>query len=182
MDFESSPFDFSKAQNYRTPAMGWPIAFLLTFRPYGTWLHGDERGSVDDANNSYGLPLIPGDVKRHLDASRRMRQPPVTFSGQMRQVIERVMRDHCEFRGWSLLEISVRTNHVHVLIGSAELKPEVMAGQLKARATRILRERGLVGPKMRIWADRAGSTKYIWRQSELNSAARYISEGQNARR
>jgi len=24
-----------------------PLAYLITFRSYGTWLHGDERGSVD---------------------------------------------------------------------------------------------------------------------------------------
>ena len=162
--------------------MRQPVAFLLTFRSYGTWLHGDDRGSVDDANNQFGLPLIPSDPKRVLDASRRMRQSPMIFSSQMREVIERAMKEHCEFRRWSLFEISVRTNHVHVLIGFAELKPETMAGQLKARATRILREKGLIGPQSRVWADRAGSTKYIWRENELNSAARYVQDGQNARR
>jgi hypothetical protein len=24
-----------------------PLAYLITFRCYGTWLHGDKRGSID---------------------------------------------------------------------------------------------------------------------------------------
>jgi hypothetical protein len=24
-----------------------PLAYLISFRAYGTWLHGDRRGSVD---------------------------------------------------------------------------------------------------------------------------------------
>jgi len=35
-----------------------PLAYLITFRAYGTWLHGDSRGSVDRFHNRYGAPLI----------------------------------------------------------------------------------------------------------------------------
>lgn len=35
----------------------YPLAYLLTFRTYGTWLHGDDRTSVKrDGWNSYGHP------------------------------------------------------------------------------------------------------------------------------
>ncbi|MGQ0761444.1 MAG: hypothetical protein ACT4OT_05435 [Acidobacteriota bacterium] len=34
----------------------FPLAYLITFRCYGTWLHGDERGSVDRKQNVYGTP------------------------------------------------------------------------------------------------------------------------------
>jgi len=33
-----------------------PLAVFFTFRCYGTWLHGDERG--DRNNNTYGSPRI----------------------------------------------------------------------------------------------------------------------------
>jgi hypothetical protein len=36
-----------------------PLAFLITWRTYGTWLHGDSRGSVDRAHNRYGTPRLP---------------------------------------------------------------------------------------------------------------------------
>ncbi len=36
----------------------FPLAYLITIRCYGTWLHGDERGSVDRKYNRYGTPRI----------------------------------------------------------------------------------------------------------------------------
>src|SRR4029077_14507206 len=36
-----------------------PLAYLITFRAHGTWLHGDRRGSVDRFHNRYGTPRIP---------------------------------------------------------------------------------------------------------------------------
>ena len=36
-----------------------PLAYLISFRAYGTWLHGDRRGSVDRFHNRYGTPRIP---------------------------------------------------------------------------------------------------------------------------
>jgi hypothetical protein len=34
-----------------------PLAYLITFPTYGTWLHGDERGSVDRDHNLPGTPV-----------------------------------------------------------------------------------------------------------------------------
>jgi hypothetical protein len=35
-----------------------PLAYLISFRSYGTWLHGDPRGSIDRFNNRYRSPYI----------------------------------------------------------------------------------------------------------------------------
>ena len=38
-----------------------PLAYLITIRSYGTWLHGDERGSMDrrmEAQDILGLNSI----------------------------------------------------------------------------------------------------------------------------
>jgi hypothetical protein len=35
-----------------------PLAYLITFRSYGTWLHGDQRGSIDRFHNRYKSPYI----------------------------------------------------------------------------------------------------------------------------
>jgi hypothetical protein len=40
-----------------------PLAFLITFRSYGTWLHGDERGSVNRFHNQYKSALLPPEKK-----------------------------------------------------------------------------------------------------------------------
>ena len=36
-----------------------PVAYLLTFRSYGTWLHGDRRALVDRFHSIYGTPRLP---------------------------------------------------------------------------------------------------------------------------
>jgi hypothetical protein len=36
-----------------------PLGYLITFRSYGSWLHGDRRGSVDRFHNRFGTPRIP---------------------------------------------------------------------------------------------------------------------------
>ena len=59
-----------------------PLGYLITFRSYGTWLHGDERGSIDRFHNRYKAPYLPrraAKPDRALNAfkayaTRRMRQ------------------------------------------------------------------------------------------------------------
>jgi hypothetical protein len=37
-----------------------PLGYLITIRSYGTWLHGDARGSMDRRNyNKFGEPKRP---------------------------------------------------------------------------------------------------------------------------
>jgi hypothetical protein len=44
-----------------------PLANLITFRCYGTWLHGDQRGSIDRFHNAYKSPPRSGDrSSKHL--------------------------------------------------------------------------------------------------------------------
>jgi len=35
-----------------------PLTYLITFRCYGTWLHGAQRGSIDRFHNRYKSPYI----------------------------------------------------------------------------------------------------------------------------
>jgi len=41
-----------------------PLAYLITFTTYGTWLHGDPRGSVDREHNVWGTPFLDPDRAR----------------------------------------------------------------------------------------------------------------------
>jgi len=56
----------------------FPLAYLISFRTYGTWLHGDPRGSVDRrTHNKYGTPKIPPKL-RLINAERsQLKHPPV---------------------------------------------------------------------------------------------------------
>lgn len=37
--------------------MSKPLAYFISFRTYGSWLRGDERGWQDRRNNKYGTPF-----------------------------------------------------------------------------------------------------------------------------
>ncbi len=147
---------------------------MLTFRTYGTWLHGDDRGSVDDEHNLFGSPFLSEDPKRVRYESSRMRALPMIFNVQQRAVVRAAMVDQCQYRGWDFSAIAVLSNHAHVVIAHVGLPPERIARELKARATRWLRERGLVDASRPVWVDHAGSRRYLWTDRDVKEAMHYV--------
>ena len=138
-----------------------PLAFLITFRCYGTWLHGDERGSVDRRKfHRYGTPDMPANRRLTEDEKDELRHAAITLNETQRVVVESAIREVCDHRGYGLLAVNVRTNHVHSVV-TASCKPEHVMDTFKAYATRRLREAGLLGPDTKPWA-RHGSTPYLW--------------------
>jgi REP element-mobilizing transposase RayT len=156
--------------------MSDPVAYLITFRTYGTWLHGDARGSVDRDHNDYGTPLLAPNPGVERAQTTSLRREPVAFSESRRTVVADAVRDVCTFRGWTLWALNVRGNHVHAVVGAPQ-PPEQVMQAFKSNATRVLRERGLEGRGARIWS-RHGSTRYLWKEHELREGCRYVAESQ----
>ena len=104
-----------------------PLAFLLTFRTYGTWLHGDERGSVDRLHNGVGTPYLSPDPRRAGTANARMRAAALELDENMRQCVEAALADQCAYRAWQIIACAVRSNHVHIVVAFADVPPERMA-------------------------------------------------------
>jgi hypothetical protein len=53
-----------------------PLAYLITFRGYGTWLHGDVRGAVDRFHNRFGTPRLPYNKHWEKYNRRNLRESP----------------------------------------------------------------------------------------------------------
>src|SRR5213593_298968 len=154
-----------------------PLAYLITFRCYGTWLHGDNRGSVDRKNyHIYGTPDMPANQKLLEDERTDLRNLPVTLNDAQREVVENSIREVCEHRGYRLLAVNIRTNHVHSVV-NASCKPEHVMDSFKAYATRHLRQAGLLRQDAKAWA-RHGSTPYLWTEEEVQRAIDYVINGQ----
>jgi hypothetical protein len=100
-----------------------PLAYLITFRCYGTWLHGDARGSVDRDHNVYHTPFLSRDTKREHEEQLRLKHAPVELNEARRITVEAAVRGVCVQRGWALHAINVRTNHVHSVV-TAGCRPE----------------------------------------------------------
>jgi REP element-mobilizing transposase RayT len=149
-----------------------PAGYLITFRCYGTWLHGDERGSVDRNHQGYGTPMLLASAQRRMHDRRLMKQPPVRLSSPRRRAVESGIRETCSLRKWSLWTVNVRKTHVHAVI-SANKKPAVVLTALKANATRAMREAGCWLNDSTPWAH-GGSKKYLWNEKQLVDAIAYV--------
>jgi REP element-mobilizing transposase RayT len=154
----------------------FPMAYLITFRTYGTWLHGDERGSMDRTHNVYGTPRLAPNPDRKHAAALKLNHAPVILNVEQRQAVERAVREVCHHRAYALLALSARTNHVHVVV-SAACKPEPILETFKAYATRKLRQMGLISASMKPWV-RHGSTRYLWKERHVEKAMNYVLYGQ----
>jgi len=155
----------------------YPLAYLITFRCYGTWLHGEERGSIDRRNyHKYGTPDMPANKKLLNDERSELKGKAVRLDKNQRQVIESAIREVCEHRAYLLHAVNVRTNHVHSVVG-ASCKPEHVMDSFKAYATRKLREADLLCQDVKFWA-RHGSTPYLWTEEEVQRAIDYVVNGQ----
>ena len=153
-----------------------PRAYLITFRCYGTWLHGDERGSVDRFHNRYGVPFLPHHEGRRQYEQKLLKHPPVELDAARRSAVEAAIRETCEKRGWLLRAINVRTNHVHTVVTTG-CKPEPVLIAFKANATRQMREDGCWPHEHRPWADK-GSRRYLWTDRHVERAIDYVINGQ----
>ena len=148
------------------------LAYLITFRGYGTWLHGDRRGSVDRFNNKYGAPRIPPNERWHKYNRAALKQKPFIMKSRQRLTVEEAIRDTCKVRGWDFWATNVRSNHVHTVV-SASCKPEKVLAAFKANATRQLREKGLWRGKRSPWVDR-GSKRRLWTEQDVVDAVAYV--------
>src|SRR5207253_5619350 len=81
-----------------------PLAYLITVRSFGTWLHGDERLAVDRHGfNQYATPRRPHNVGIETVMNQNMIQPPVLFNGAQCKIIEEAIKDVCRYRSYELL-------------------------------------------------------------------------------
>ena len=153
-----------------------PLAYFISFRSYGTWLHGDKRGSIDRFHNQYGTRYIPPNEKWHRYNQKQLKARPLILGAQQRNVIEEAIRETCQIRKWALLAFNVRTNHVHTVV-SAKPDPEVVLKAFKANATRKLREEKLWKHGFSPWA-RKGSKPRLWNEKSVERAIDYVLNGQ----
>jgi len=155
----------------------FPLAYLLTFRTFGTWLHGDERGSVDRrGKNIYGTPDIAPNQKLNQAMKIELKQPQVILDDLQRTAVESAIIELCEQRQYHLQAINVRSNHVHAVV-SAQVQPERIADSFKAFSTKKLREENLVSKELQVWS-RGRSRRYLWKPRHVGLAIDYVLYGQ----
>jgi hypothetical protein len=81
-----------------------PLAYLITCRTYGTWLHGDERGSVDRAHNRYGDCLIGRNERWRKYNRDSLKRSPVGLNAGKRKAVEAGIRENMRRPQMDLVE------------------------------------------------------------------------------
>lgn len=131
---------------------------------------------MDRHHNLPGSRLLGSDSLRVLTERQSMQQPPYWLDRESRTAVLSALREHCVHRGWSLLAAHVRTNHVHAIV-EADVRPEKVMNQFKSYASRELNRLDRDGPDRKRWA-RHGSTRWLWKDEDLQQALRYVVEEQ----
>ncbi|MEQ1764820.1 MAG: transposase [Pyrinomonadaceae bacterium] len=156
----------------------FPLAYLITIRTYGMWLHGDERGSVDQHGrfSRYGAtrrsddPGLEARMRENLDA------PPIALNERQRVATDVAIKEVCSVRIYDLFALNVRPTHAHAVV-SGKVKPELIANSFKSYATRKLRADRLIHDEQRVWS-RGRSRRYLWEDRYVSAAIDYVLYGQ----
>jgi len=157
------------------------LAYFITFTTYGTWLHGTDKGagSVDREHNTYGMPFVAPDPEQLAKARGAMTQPPYVMDAPRRAVVCDAVVELCRDKGWSLLAVHVRSNHVHVVISVAR-DPDRVMSDLKARASRNLTRAGFETTDRIRWT-RHGSTVHLFEPAAVADKIEYTLNRQGER-
>lgn len=163
--------------DYEYDYNAFPLAYLITLRTYGTWLHGEAKLSVDRHGfNVYKTPRREANTDLENLMSQNLKQNPFLFDETRRKNVETTIAEVCKHRDYQLLAVNVRTNHIHAVI-SVRVKPKLVAEAFKSYSTRRLREGLLINRETKVWA-RGNSRRYLWKPRHVALAIEYVLYGQ----
>jgi len=160
----------------RAASMTDPLAYFITFSCYGSWLHGDERGSVDDSHNAWGTPVLTADAERHVQVQGRLREPPYHLDAPRRRATLHAVCEIANRKRWKLHAVHIRPSHVHIVV-TANGSPERVMNDFKTAASRRLNKAYPDEDGRTRWT-RHGSTRYLWTEEAVAQKVRYVLEDQ----
>jgi len=153
--------------------MEFPMAWFITWTTYGTWLHGDARGSFLD--RTYLRP------DRELERANRsaLTGEIVCLSDRQRAIVDTTLVAECAAQGWLIHALNVRTNHVHLVVSAARAGTFVRT-RLKALASKAVSdEAGLPmagGDGRQRWWTEKGNVVPIEDEKSLEGTTVYVRE------
>jgi len=115
----------------------------------------------------------------------KMVESAVVLDIERREIVNAVVREHCEKRSWYLHVVNCRTNHCHVVVTAANYSGEQVRDQFKSWGTRKLKDQeraiGVAAAHLREhWWTRKGSVRYIFDEESLDAAIVYVREAQDS--
>jgi REP element-mobilizing transposase RayT len=150
-----------------------PMAFFITWTVYGSHLQGDAPGWRRRRGGNQPPQSRLADWRRG-----RLKHDVILLSAEQRMAVERECQRHCEVRGWHAWAFNARSSHVHAVITAPGCSGKTVRDQLKANATRALRERWSVFRERPVWTV-GGDWACINSDDDLEQLCRYVLEAQD---
>lgn len=134
------------------------IAFHLIISAYGFWLPNDPRGSWSDfvgswelykfgpatkVNDARNYAKDPHDAALRRAAKNALKYPPVRFDDVQRRAIAAGFARACDEAQYRCRACCIGHDHAHLVIARHDRQITVIAGHLKAAATRSLTDSGV---------------------------------------
>ncbi|MCX7125523.1 MAG: transposase [Gammaproteobacteria bacterium] len=156
-----------------------PYAYLVTFRPYATWLHGSPKRSVHHSSTEFGTPKIPHNKILHQQMENNINEEKFLLDAGQREAVLSGFIFACKKYHWRLFAGHVRTNHAHLVLQTS-IDPGRAMAQIKGYGTRFLKKANADDARLKFWA-RHGSTECIWDTGDLYPTMHYVIEEQGKR-
>ena len=150
-----------------------PLALFITWTVYGTFLPGDVRGWRHRAKGAHTASHRL--EKWHRD---RLNHDVVLLNSEMRVVAKSALLEACRIRQWTTWAVNVRSNHVHVVLTAPDYAPTVVRDQLKAKATRDLRQCFDIWKDRPVWSAK-GDIEFMDTEKDIDDCAIYVLEAQD---
>ena len=160
-----------------------PVTLFITWTTYGSWLPGDVRGWKKwKQGEQQPQPVLEDWCKE------RMKEKAVLLDERHRESVEDVIRKHSQIRGWELHAVSVRSNHVHIVVtvvpktGNNDYRVadsiKRVRDELKANATRVVRRCENPVTNAKVWT-KGGDIQFIDTDDDLEQVVIYVWEAQD---
>jgi hypothetical protein len=150
-----------------------PLAFFITWTVYGTHLQGDERGWRQRCRGER-----PPEPRLAEWRAARLKHDVLLLDLEQRAVVERQCERHCRHRGWHAWAVNARSTHVHVVVTAAGCSGTILRDQLKANATRGLREVWPQFVERPVWTV-GGDWTCINSENDLEQVCLYVRDAQD---
>jgi REP element-mobilizing transposase RayT len=157
--------------------------WFLTWRTYGTWLPGDERGFVDPVvdedgkrviHNVPGTPLDKNNSRLREYSRSIMKGEPVYLATNDAGPLLQQFQETARYRGWRIIAVAVLTNHVHLIVGvPGDPDSTCLLRDFKSYGSRALSKHAGKPTNGSWWAE-SGSRRILKTQENLEATIRYV--------
>ena len=112
------------------------IGFMATWTTYGTWLQGNKKGYVKNG------AILDADPKLEQSNKESLRHEKVKIPKYLRETVKNAILKETQEIGQKVYAITVRANHVHIVVDAIGARCGCSVGRFKKAATNELREFG----------------------------------------